>query len=662
LDLETTTAALEAMAKGGVVGSEAGIKLRNILLSLAASGRDELNPAITPLPKILATLSDELGLMTDPLHAATKAVDLFDKRNVGAALALIGQRDELERLDGKLLDHGNAMRQAITNTDNLTGSWAKLKVAFEAAQINLFSFGKASDTALKGLTEFFRDIGQSGLVSLLGFETAGATLRKTNEEQEHAKTERELHKADIEDLIELNNELFGTQEKVTKGSILEPKEVERRRQLLALTKENKDSVILESRSIEELKTRYKELIEELPIDETAAQNRAALLDAIQDRIKELKGQGKEIEVFANGSLAFLNQQIELLNKKLQVTTDETVLKQTTDQIVELENAVESIQKKLDRAKNLAGLNAPKKSTGLLGVPSTIDFGKPLGDLLTGTGQAEGLGLPSEKTQQDQRLKDEKEHQAQQTKIIEDAEKERQRIKEESLRIQFELERDQTAAISELIGGLGDTLFDLFAGNQEQQHEALKSLLQDLIRFVEIQIDAQILAANARAALSGPLAPAALLQNALTIGVIHLGFAALKAVVASFETGLEAGQVGYSGKEITGGKRYTRPGSSDNVLIHAKTGERVINESQQRTIERVYGKDFWKHVATGRLQRASAINNIITNNSSSNGMVRMNDSDIIRFAETVADEVGNAVESRNTGNRKRERVNLVKVRQ
>lgn len=355
LSLETTVAALEAMAKGGVIGSEAGIKFRNILLSLAATGRDELNPAIRPLPEILQRLNDELKLSIDPVHAASQATDLFDKRNVGAALALIGQRDELQRLDGTLLEHGNALSQAITNTDNLAGAWDKLGASLISAQNTLFSFGKQSDTLLDGLTKFFSSIGESNLLGILGFETAAAAQRRLQKEFEKNKEAEELEAGRLQNLINLNNKFFNgdTGGKGLDTNILNVNEVARRAGLARALEEEQNASELDKLSLKELRAERKKLTEQTPVDATAALNIANRFQAITERIKELTGAGKAVEIFASGSIGSLDKKITDLNKKLAHSTTDEARTIFANSIRELElqkqgilNAVDSVENQL----------------------------------------------------------------------------------------------------------------------------------------------------------------------------------------------------------------------------------------------------------------------------------------------------------------------------
>ena len=127
---EQTNAALQGLAKGGLVGAEAGTKLRGILLKLAKTGRDDLNPATQDFNDILDVLKSEV---TD----VTKAAKLFGEENAAAALTLIDQKDTVKALNGALDEQGNALKQAENNTDTLNGSVDKLNTSWEALVLSI---------------------------------------------------------------------------------------------------------------------------------------------------------------------------------------------------------------------------------------------------------------------------------------------------------------------------------------------------------------------------------------------------------------------------------------------------------------------------------------------------------------------------------------------
>lgn len=160
LSFETTNAALQALAKGGLVGAEAGTKFRGVLLKLAATGRDELNPATTDLTSILNTLSGEV---TD----VTKAQKMFGTENAAAALTLIEQRNVVQELDGALNDVGAALEQASLRTNTVNGRMEKLGSTWESFVLSLDGSESVVGNAFKSLIDFTER-------ALIGLKNLGA--------------------------------------------------------------------------------------------------------------------------------------------------------------------------------------------------------------------------------------------------------------------------------------------------------------------------------------------------------------------------------------------------------------------------------------------------------------------------------------------------------
>jgi phage-related minor tail protein len=150
LSFETTNAALQALAKGGLVGAEAGTKFRGVLLKLAATGRDELNPATTDLNTILNTLSTEV---TD----VTAAQKMFGVENAAAALTLIEQRNVVKELDGALNEHGAALDQAAIRTGTVNGSMEKLNSTWERTVLSIEDGGGTISQVFVGLINATED-------------------------------------------------------------------------------------------------------------------------------------------------------------------------------------------------------------------------------------------------------------------------------------------------------------------------------------------------------------------------------------------------------------------------------------------------------------------------------------------------------------------------
>lgn len=131
LSFEETNAAIQGLAKSGIKGSDAGTKLRAVLIKLQNQADDNLNPAVVGINKALENLA-EANLST------SEKVALFGERSIATADVLVANRKTVLDLSGALEDSlGAANDQARTRTDNLAGDMKRLQSVFEAVQINL---------------------------------------------------------------------------------------------------------------------------------------------------------------------------------------------------------------------------------------------------------------------------------------------------------------------------------------------------------------------------------------------------------------------------------------------------------------------------------------------------------------------------------------------
>lgn len=131
LSFAETNAAIQGLAASGVKGSDAGTKLRAVLIKLQNQANDEFNPAVVGINKALENLA-EANLTTSEKTA------LFGERSIATVDILMSQRETVARLSGELENSlGAAQEQAATRTDNLWGDMKRLSSVFEAVQINL---------------------------------------------------------------------------------------------------------------------------------------------------------------------------------------------------------------------------------------------------------------------------------------------------------------------------------------------------------------------------------------------------------------------------------------------------------------------------------------------------------------------------------------------
>ncbi len=176
LSFEETNAAIQALAAAGIKGSDAGTKLRSVLIKLQVQANDEFNPAVVGINQALENLGDAN-------LSVTEKVELFGERSVATADVLIDQLDVLNRVEEQVTGTSEAYDQASKRTDNLDGDLKRLSSAFEAFQLFL---GNLLLPTMRSVVETFTDIfnaitattGDEGIAKAdESFSVFGATLK-----------------------------------------------------------------------------------------------------------------------------------------------------------------------------------------------------------------------------------------------------------------------------------------------------------------------------------------------------------------------------------------------------------------------------------------------------------------------------------------------------
>ncbi|KKN67224.1 hypothetical protein LCGC14_0463970 [marine sediment metagenome] len=225
LSFETTTAAIQALAKGAIRGSMAGTSLNAVLAQLSKQNDDKINPSVVGLAAAL----EELEKRNLSFKDATKLVQIEGAKGL---LTLIKQRDIFEELNGNLNETGNAMEQMRINTDNLDGSLDELSNAyaeFITGQDDGLPVLRLATDALTGFLNLMTDtdklMGEMRLnVKLLEkdlgreltlFEQGKIALFGFNEEQQKLIIQRRIALKIIKELNEENEEETEITEKST---------------------------------------------------------------------------------------------------------------------------------------------------------------------------------------------------------------------------------------------------------------------------------------------------------------------------------------------------------------------------------------------------------------------------------------------------------------
>lgn len=123
LSFEETNVAIQALAKGGLVGSEAGTGLSAALIKLSNQADTKINPSLNSMKDVV----NELASRNLTLKDATKLVGAESAKTL---LTLTAQKDVVNELTGELNEAGNAQKQAALITSTLGEEMDKLDSAY----------------------------------------------------------------------------------------------------------------------------------------------------------------------------------------------------------------------------------------------------------------------------------------------------------------------------------------------------------------------------------------------------------------------------------------------------------------------------------------------------------------------------------------------------
>lgn len=181
---------LGLLADNGIKGSEAGTKLRNIMMALNPTTKDAIaafdalgvqtydsSGELRSMEDIFGDLSRAMAGMTD--QERTQIIsDIFNKQDIAAVNALLSTGTERwEELSGAIDNSsGAAQKMADTQLDNLAGDIKLFESALESAKISisdqltptLREFVQFGTDAIGRLTEAFNEGGVDGAISVFG--------------------------------------------------------------------------------------------------------------------------------------------------------------------------------------------------------------------------------------------------------------------------------------------------------------------------------------------------------------------------------------------------------------------------------------------------------------------------------------------------------------
>ena len=133
---EEFNAALQTLAKGGLLGEEAGTALRGAYLRLAKQSNEQFKPAVVGLTQAFKNLN-EANLSDEQL------IDLFGQRVYVAGGILLDGTDILAAYTAELTGTNVALEQAARRTDNLEGDITLLGSAWKSLTIQVGQGGEA---------------------------------------------------------------------------------------------------------------------------------------------------------------------------------------------------------------------------------------------------------------------------------------------------------------------------------------------------------------------------------------------------------------------------------------------------------------------------------------------------------------------------------------
>lgn len=163
VEVEEAAAMLSALVDAGIPAEKAGTDLRNIFISLAASGK---------------TMDQAFEEVRGSTNQLTTAVELFDQRAAGSAIILAENTEKLDRLEGAYLNAaGAAEEMAQKQLDNLAGDKLLLTSAWEGFILSVDSGDGVITRVMRGLVQFITDAIEG--MSVLN----GTTARQVAEQQ-----------------------------------------------------------------------------------------------------------------------------------------------------------------------------------------------------------------------------------------------------------------------------------------------------------------------------------------------------------------------------------------------------------------------------------------------------------------------------------------------
>lgn len=615
LSIEETIGTLTSFASAGLLGSDAGTSFRTMLLRLANPAGEAADTmerlgiaafdsegAFVGLENLAGQLQERLGDLTEEQRNAALAT-IFGTDAIRAASILYDQGAEGVANWTETVDQsGFAAKVAAEQQQTLTGELNRAKAAWEAFVLSVDSGSGVISQATKGVTRSFTDVltllsngelsrafavlsGGAGSAAaqaaLRANEALAAATQAANqaiesnklENQSVAELEKRLTKLrDLREAFFRQGKVEAAQEGDAQISALE-KEIAARREAARAEGQNAEAAAKGAETVAAARQRLTEEIaaEKAAKEQLAATDRAGIqlaqqnITRLEAELAALDGKTNSVKALTQAERDQLALQREIQALAQEGTTAITPIDQT--QQTPLPQATplvptgdELLQGELFRLQEEARLR------DLAGI---VDY------------NAERILLEAEFA----------------AGVIASREELNARL--------FALDREATAgqlAIqTEAAGALGQLFAEAATGRIEDERAFQKQLLLILFRAAKKQAQIAIATAST-SALASPESVATggiagLAKSAVLSALIEGVFAGLEGVIQGLASG---GTVGKPSGEVTSawGLPINRS-NGDNVLARAgsgmvtlRTGEKVLNDDQQKKLERIAGRGVW----------------------------------------------------------------------
>lgn len=345
-------ASIEAIAPKMSQPEEAGTALRNIFLTLEASTDKGLKPSIVGFTKSLENLAAKQ-------YSTTDLMNMFGKRSVTAALALIKAKTEAINFSTSIEGTNQAMSQAEINTNDFKGSVEELENKWTNFMLKI----NGSDGALKIITDDlgymlslitnmqFPDLGWFNNVLNLVEKIAkyttsiGSTIRILEDLHESFESEKNVISS-VNNMLTTRTKLLKDTGKFTKQGVsqsyLQLIAMPKFKNLPEARKQLKDWYNTSIRSINEDNAPKVKISDDNKLG-GGTKKAKTLLEQYEDELKKLEGK-KEVEIQAGMNTSKIDKQISALQSKINNLKLNMIDKSTLDGLEKEKNVLQEMQK------------------------------------------------------------------------------------------------------------------------------------------------------------------------------------------------------------------------------------------------------------------------------------------------------------------------------